>query len=230
MSRFWFAIFRNPSTLYTLRFLPWNSGIYWRLHSKPVNASQYVIWHLYPFFSIPISEPTHVGAKPISEPYRCPRIPMSESYQCQSHSNVWAIPMSGPYKCRSQTHVRAFQCPSHTNVRAYQCQSYTNVWAIPVSEPNRCPSIPMSESMLCTATSCFHSFLDRANHTNQKDCYVFDSINRLPCAYCAFKKLIDKIWPQHEKCYRSSYCYTSHHYFWILIDKNKHTTNKLLYF
>ena len=166
MSRFWFAIFRDPSTLYILRFFPWNSGIYWRLHSKPVNASHYVIWHLYPCLSIPISEPTHVGAKPMSDPYRCPRIPISESDQCQSHSNVWAIPMSGPYKCRSQTHVRAFQCPSHT---------------------------------------------------------------RLPCA-CAFKKLIDKIWPQHEKCYRSSYCYTSHHYFWILIDKNKHTTNKLLYF
>ena len=128
MSRFWFAIFRNPSTLYTLRFLPWNSGIYWRLHSKPVNASQYVIWHLYPFFSIPISEPTHVGAKPISEPFRCPRIPMSESYQCQSYSNEWALPMSEhtnvkaipmyePYQCRSQTDVRAFQCPSQCCVQ-----------------------------------------------------------------------------------------------------------------
>jgi len=179
MSRFWFAIFRDPSTLYILRFFPWNSGIYWRLHSIPVNASHYVIWHLYPCLSIPISEPspypcrsqTDVRSIPMSENTNVGVIPMSKPFQCMSHTNVGAIQVSEPNPC-----------PSIPMSEPYQCQSYTNVWAIPVSEPNRCPSIPMSESMLCTTTSCFHSFLDRANHTNQKDWYVFDSINRLPCA------------------------------------------------
>ena len=140
MSRFWFAIFRDPSTLYILRFFPWNSGIYWRLHSKPINASHYVIWHLYPCLSIPISEPTHVGAKPMSDPYRCPRIPMSESYQCRSHTNVKAIPMYEPYQCRGHTSVGAKPMSEHSNVRAipmsklYQCMSHTSVGAKPMSE------------------------------------------------------------------------------------------------